>query len=447
MDALLRWLGRLDGPRADALVARLRDAATPDVVSDAVARLDGADLPTRLVLVQFLGLVGGTPAAVPVLLAGRDEALEEVALAALEGLGEGAAAAVDADWNGLDTQSRRLACRALGRAAGALRETRLVHALEDADAGVRSSAADSLGRRGGIGAVSALVRGLERAAENAEPDAEDEVGDFVSALVEGAHRDPGLAEQAVALLGARVDGAAESVRLAIATVLGRAGRPQDAPLVSLLLKDVSDRVRRAAVEALARIEPDATPEPVRLALADESPLVRVAAATALGACASARALEDLSRLADDPDPWVRAAALRAIGAQAVRHPAQVAAAFALLEAGIADEGPVAMAAVESLASMGGAASARVAQSLLAHSDPELVRAAVACIGAHGDAAQLEALLPLVCHEQWAVRTEAIEVLAARRVVRAVPPILRRLEVEQDEFVREAILRALQGLEA
>jgi HEAT repeat protein len=31
-------------------------------------------------------------------------------------------------------------------------------------------------------------------------------------------------------------------------------------------------------------------------------------------------------------------------------------------------------------------------------------------------------------------------------VRAVPAILRRLETEQDEFVRAAILRALQRLE-
>jgi HEAT repeat protein len=32
------------------------------------------------------------------------------------------------------------------------------------------------------------------------------------------------------------------------------------------------------------------------------------------------------------------------------------------------------------------------------------------------------------------------------VVGAVPPILRRLETEQDEFVRDAILRALKRLE-
>jgi HEAT repeat protein len=448
MEALLRWAGRLEDPPCAALVARVREVgASGELVPDAVARLESADLPTRLVLVQFLGLLAAASAATPVLRAGCDEALAEVALASLEAMGEPAARALDAEWSTLDAPSRRLACLALGRIGGTAGAARLVHALDDADPAVRTTAAAALGQRASVSAVPALVRGLERAAENGEPDAEDEFAAFVGALVAVAHTDLRLAEQTAALLAARIDGAAESVRLAIATVLGRAGRPEDAALVTLLLKDASDRVRRAAVEALARLEPDATPEPLRLALADESPLVRVAAAGALGACASARALEDLSRLADDSDPWVRAAALRAVGAQAARHPAQIAVAFGLLEAGIGGEGPVAMAAVEALAAMGGVAAARAAQRVLGHPDPELVRAAVACIGAHGDAEALESLLAVVSHDHWAVRSEAIEVLAARRAMRAVPPILRRLEIEQDEFVRAAILRALQGLEA
>jgi hypothetical protein len=41
----------------------------------------------------------------------------------------------------------------------------------------------------------------------------------------------------------------------------------------------------------------------------------------------------------------------------------------------------------------------------------------------------------------------VSVLAVRRFARGVPAILRRLETEQDEFVRAEILRALQRLEA
>ena len=45
-----------------------------------------------------------------------------------------------------------------------------------------------------------------------------------------------------------------------------------------------------------------------------------------------------------------------------------------------------------------------------------------------------------------MRAEAIQVLAGHRVTKAVPTILRRLETEQDGFVRDAILRALEKLE-
>jgi HEAT repeat protein len=79
-------------------------------------------------------------------------------------------------------------------------------------------------------------------------------------------------------------------------------------------------------------------------------------------------------------------------------------------------------------------------------EPELTQEAVRCIGETGDAEAVEALLPLVSHREWTVRAEAIQVLADRGVSKAVPPILRRLETEQDDFVRDAILRALDRLE-
>ena len=72
--------------------------------------------------------------------------------------------------------------------------------------------------------------------------------------------------------------------------------------------------------------------------------------------------------------------------------------------------------------------------------------AATCIGRHGKAEDLDMLVPLVSHADWSVRAEAIQVLADRGVARAVPSILRRLETEQDEFVRDVILRALKRLE-
>ena len=451
MAALLRRLGRVDGAAADSLAERVREAAlaSPTLVADAVERLRSADLATRLVLVQLLGLLRLPATIVPLVEAGRDEALAEVALASLEALGDAVEGELDARFAMLDTESRRLACILLGRTHGPCGAARLAAALEDPEPAVRCAAATSLGRRGGALALSPLVRRLEATAAEDATEGEDEIAVLISALVElaqpcGLHSE--VADQAVALLGGRLEGAGESVRLAIATVLGRIGRPQDVQLVTFLLKDESDRVRRAAVEALARLEPGEAPEPVRLALADESPLVRVAAANALGASSSPRAQDDLARLAEDRDPWVRAAALRALGAHAKRVGGPDEVVLALLERASTDEGPVAMAAVEALRTIGGAASVRVVRPLLSRRETELVQAAVGCVAQHGTAQDLEALLPLLSHDHWSVRTEVIQGLAERGMVKAVPSILRRLETEQDDFVRDAILRALGRLE-
>ena len=66
------------------------------------------------------------------------------------------------------------------------------------------------------------------------------------------------------------------------------------------------------------------------------------------------------------------------------------------------------------------------------------------VGFHGD--ELEILFPLVGHADWCVRGEVIQLLARAGDTRAVPSILRRLELEQDEFVREVILSVLMKLE-
>jgi HEAT repeat protein len=85
-------------------------------------------------------------------------------------------------------------------------------------------------------------------------------------------------------------------------------------------------------------------------------------------------------------------------------------------------------------------------ALLSRPEPELVKEAAACLSAHAETSSLDAVVPLLSHPDWSVRAEAVAALADRRVVRAVPAILRRLDTEQDEFVRSVILRALARLE-
>lgn len=236
------------------------------------------------------------------------------------------------------------------------------------------------------------------------------------------------------------------MRVAIARVLGQLGRAEDGEVVALLLKDPFADVRRAAVEALVAVGPPLVSEPLHLAIADESPEVRIAAAQALEACASPQVFSDLRRLAEDDDARVRATATRALGLRfggdadvAVADGAQEVLARALT-----DEAPVALAALEAIRERGLALSDESA--LLRREEPEVVRETVRCLGANGDIEAIFALVPLCSHEDWSVRAEAIQVLADRRVRRAVPEILRRLDLERDDFVRRVTLQALERLE-
>jgi HEAT repeat protein len=451
ISALLRLVSRRDAAACEALAEQIRSHSDGLPEDDARERLASADLPTRLVLIQYLGLLGRAESVVSILSAGCDEALEEVALSALADLGEQAEHGIEASWSELDAEARRLACRALSRTSGATGNARLVAALDDPDTALRSAAALALGVRRCADALPALVHRLEAVASLDEDlDGEDERAALTKALIELTQPADGgvdLHDRTVELLGQRLDGAPEPVRLALATVLGRIGRPQDERLVAWLLKDPSPGVRRAAVQALARLGHGEDAEPLRLALADEASGVRIAAAAALAASHSPRALGDLEHLADDEDPRVRAAALRAVGERAAAGGEEASRqARELLARALVDEGAVALAAVEALQVLGGESAADAARCLLQRDEPELVRAAASCIGMHGERSALEDLVPLVGHPDWAVRAEVIGALSERAVVASVPAILRRLETEQDDFVRDTILRALRRLE-
>jgi HEAT repeat protein len=107
---------------------------------------------------------------------------------------------------------------------------------------------------------------------------------------------------------------------------------------------------------------------------------------------------------------------------------------------------VSLAAVEALARIGGSVAVQAATKALGRAEPEIVCAGISCLGRHAASSDLLPLVDLVGHADWAVRAEAVKVLAARGLCRALPAMLRRLEVEIDAFVREAILLAARKLE-
>jgi HEAT repeat protein len=458
-EALLRWVARSDAAEADRLTGRIRDAvaSAPEILADALERLTSASLQTRLMLVQLLGLLRRPDTMIPILLAGDDEALTEVVLSTLESFGSVVEGILEEAWDSLEADFRRLSCDLLGRIGGDAARARLIQVVSDPDAELRIAAARALGRRADGSALPTLVQRLEAVVrENQEESEEEEVDAVTEAIVAIAGgqdaSETGVIDQAVLLLSSRREGAGEPFRLAVARILGKVGRPQEIATVGFMISDPSASVRRAAVKALARLARGEVPEPLRMALADEAPAVRIASAAALGDSDDPHLVEDLASLAGDEDVHVRAAAMRALGRGAAtvrnRDPESQAVANAMIILSIAleDQGPVAMAALEALTALGGPDVAQLATGMLTRDDPELVKAAVECIRAHGTAEALRELFPLISHEHWMVRAEVVQTLADRGLAQAVPAILRWLDKEQDDFVRDTILRALKRLE-
>jgi HEAT repeat protein len=452
MEALLRVLSRRDDADFDDLAGKIRNVGVsePELLGNWIDRLSSADLSARLVLIQFLGLVGAPEGVVAILEASSDEAVAEVALSTLAQMGEVSETAIDRAWDAIDPGLRTSACRVLSQTFGPRAKERLLEALESGDSEQRMVAAEALGRHGCERALVRFVERLEIAANGDAFEAEEECAVLTTALVTVCEPENGATrntvERAVCLISELLDDSSSQTRLAVAAVMGRIGRREDMEIVTTLMKDSDAQVRSAAVEAITRWPLDVNIESLRLALADESYRVRIAALNALAVSGRENLCSDFERLAGDEDWRVRAATLRVIGTHedvALTYEEKVA----LLQTGLDDDGAVCVAALESLTRVGGEGAVQLALSVLDRPDAELVHAALGCLAAHGTREELLELLPLVAHESWAVRAEVIDVLAARRMTRALPTILRRLEREQDTFVRDSILQGLKRLEA
>lgn len=452
MAALLRTLGRLDDREAMELRTRLRTAAAAndDLIRVSCERLDGADLGSRMVLIQFLGLMEDSRAVVPVLLAGRDEAVEELADATLEALGELVPAVLAEAWDDLDGGVKARACTILGRIGGECADRLLLQTLDSPDSDLRCRAASAMAEGAFFDRVPNLVRSLEAAAQNEDIDGSDEVATIVAAIVELAERseeaEAGIDVQLIEVLSSRLGGAPEPVRLAIAQVLAHVGREQDEDVIGYLLKDESSAVRRAAVLALGRFDFEHSRDAIRLALADEASSVRIAAAKVLGESGRFEAAEELRGLIADEDARVVAVAIRSVGRLYRGGEAATDEIYDLIGNALGAEPIVALAACGALEEMGGRRAGALARSALQSSEPDVVRAAVVCLGAHGGEEDLAEAIALVAHFDWSVRAEIAQVLSERGYRKSLPALLRRLELEDDAFVRQVILRAIDRLE-
>ena len=446
LHALVRICVR-PGTENEARANEVQQAIGPEGESFAFAihQVREGDLPARLCAVQLLGLLGHAEAVVPLLGAARDEALTEVVLVALAAMGQGVVSPVDSVFDDLQPEERRTACRMLGGAPGGPGRRVLLRALADRDHEVRADAARALGRHRMLEPLAALVGLLSAAAREHGEWRSEELAASTAALQDIGAEHATLVVQALTDL---LPEEGERFRLAATQVIRAIGAPADLGLLAQLATDPSPAVRRAAVEGMACVS-DAPPlETLRTALADEDVGVRIGAARALAVSADPSAGSNLVHLAADPDERARAAALRELGRWAERHGMEEARPqiLELVSATLVRGGTPAMAGLEVLDRLGGGSAATIATGALRADDAELVLSAVACVGRHAETLALTELLPLLSHEHWAVRAEAVDVMSERRFRAAVPAILRRLESETDEFVRTAIFNALDTLE-
>lgn len=450
--ALLEKLGRMDGAEELLLRDRLREAvrASDRLVESVCERVEASDLTTQLVLIQFLGLLHEPETVIPILKAGRDEAIEELSETTLESLGEIVPIAIDDCWDDLDSELKRRACVVLGRLGGDAAEARLVEALVVDDSELRRAAARALGRGRFARCLPDLVRRLEAAARSSQFDSHDEISTLIDAIVELAERPEAVGAggdaQTIEMLSSRLEGAPEALRLAIAQVLVSLARPAYKDIIAYLLKDESSAVRRAAVQALARFDFSISREFLRLACGDESERVRTAAASVLGKMDDLDAIADLEPMTQDDDSRVVAVAFRAIGSLCRRLAPGADSAYSKLEAGIERSPMVALASIEALNDVGGLRASSLALQAIGRSEPEVVRAAIDCVDKHGTEQDLANLLALVPHPDWSIRAETARALSRRRYRKSLPALLRRLEFEDDAFVREAMLSAIRRLE-
>ena len=263
---LLRTLSLCDAAEAEDLVRRIQESVSPDspLIEDGIERLETGDAPTRLQLLQFLGMLRVEAVVVPILRCAREDEFEEAAVDTLALLDGTAEAAIDRAWETLDPAARRDACTVFGFTGGETGRERLVSALRDQDVDVRLTAAAAIGRRRIAAALPVMLARLEELGRSAEGDVDDERLALVQAIATIAEPRPGAESEYARVLSRLqewIDEPHEALRLAVAMVISGVGRREEVHLVTRLLKDPSPAVRRASVRALERLDCEAAAEP------------------------------------------------------------------------------------------------------------------------------------------------------------------------------------------
>ncbi|MFQ4139059.1 HEAT repeat domain-containing protein [Nodosilinea sp. PGN35] len=285
----------------------------------------------------------------------------------------------------------------------------LLQSLQDPDSGVRSSAAQVLGKIGSEAAIPGLLQALQ-------------------------HQDPG-------------------VREIVAVVLGDIGSEATIPGLLQALQDLDSDVRKSATEALGKIGSEAAIPGLLQALQDPDWDVRSSAAMALGKIGSEAAIPGLLQALQDPDSDVRrisAMALENIGREAtipdllqalqdldwgVRGIAVAALGKIGSEATIPDllralqdpHSDVRKSAAVALGKIGSEATILGLLQALQDPDADVCRRAAEALGKLGSEAAIPGLIQALQHPDADVRWRAAEGLGKLGSEAAIPGLLQALQ--------------------
>jgi HEAT repeat protein len=297
----------------------------------------------------------------------------------------------------------------------------LLDKVKNTDEGVRTGAADALGKIG----IKAAVAPLKAAMHNDTAQVR-RVAIGAIALIADPSGEDALTE---AMNNQDDDNEA---RAQAATGLGRIATPTAIETLIKALSDYDLKVQVAAVSALARAGKPAIPR-LLATLKSPTPELRARAAQALAGIADPSTNAGLIAALKDPDPSVRRAAAAALGFE------NNAAAVQPLIAALSDlDGSVASAAADALAHIGEPARSALANALSAASDTVAFYAAQA-LGEQGQSAvaavqQETARSPRA--QRWAV--VALGSMGGQQAVSALQQIAQNADPETQEAARQAL---------
>ena len=410
----------------------------PLTIEKIAASLESHDLNIKSGAVFILSLLDRRETALHLIKAlGFDEIADEAKLALIRMGDKGLDVLIDA-YPRQSENVRGILCNILGEIGSRKAENILFRALKDNYGHVRSSAAVAIAKVNTERAIPEIVNLLE-----------DEFDDVRDAAVDALCLvEDNLKETVISAVLPLLSTAGPSTREKVIILLGRIGGEEGIERLRLAIKDDSPAVRKAAVLAIEGMGDERYVQDIVLALADEDREVRLAAVKALGNTASREAVDSLLltlKNEDEDDIWVKVASVESLG-----RIGQKDVVKAIRELVDKEEGILVIAAIEALGRIA-VKEHKVAEEVrpliarcISHNDAEVVKAAVDVLGKIGKDDIVSAVLPLLEHPNWDVRTHVVDVLSEEKTPFVRNCLEARFRIETDELVRHRILEALKG---